>query len=54
LTGHATNVITGLAVSLQDAVLPVTVITAGMWIAYSVAGGLYDHGMEGEGGIEQP
>jgi K(+)-stimulated pyrophosphate-energized sodium pump len=39
--GHATNIITGLAVSLQDAVLPVTVITAGMWIAYSVAGGLY-------------
>jgi hypothetical protein len=32
--GHATNIITGLAVSLQDAVLPVTVITAGIWIAY--------------------
>ena len=39
--GHATNIITGLAVSLQDAVLLVTVITAGMWIAYSISGGLY-------------
>ena len=37
--GHATNIITGLAVSLQAAALPVTVITAGMWIAYSVGGG---------------
>jgi hypothetical protein len=44
--GHATNIITGLAVSLQDTVLPVTGITVGMWIAYSVAGGLYDHGMD--------
>jgi K(+)-stimulated pyrophosphate-energized sodium pump len=35
------TIITGLAVCLQDAVLPVTGITAGMWIAYSVAGGLY-------------
>ena len=39
--GHATNLITGLAVSLQAAVLPVTVITAGICIAYSVAVGLY-------------
>jgi Na+/H+-translocating membrane pyrophosphatase len=41
MTGHATNIITGLAVSLQDAVLPVTAITVGIWIAYSVGGGLY-------------
>jgi Na+/H+-translocating membrane pyrophosphatase len=40
--GHATNVITGLAVSLQDAVLPVTVIAAGIWIAYSAGDGIYD------------
>jgi Cu/Ag efflux pump CusA len=39
--GYATNIITSLAVSLQATVLPVTGITAGMWIAYSVAGGLY-------------
>ena len=39
--GHATNIITGLAVSLQAVALPVTVIAAGMWIAYSVGGGLY-------------
>ena len=40
-TGHATNIITGLAVSLQAMALPVTVITAGICIAYSVGGGLY-------------
>jgi hypothetical protein len=40
--GHATNIITGLAVSLQPAPLPVTVIAAGMWITYSVGDGLYD------------
>ena len=38
--GHATDIITGLAVSLQTTVLPVTVISASMWIAYSVGGGL--------------
>jgi hypothetical protein len=37
--GHATNIVTGLAVSLQDAVLPVTVITAGKGIIYSVGDG---------------
>jgi Na+/H+-translocating membrane pyrophosphatase len=52
--GHATNIITGLAVSLQATALPVTVIAMDMCIAYSVDGGLYDHGMEHEGGIEQP
>jgi Na+/H+-translocating membrane pyrophosphatase len=41
LTGHATTMITGLAVSLQAAAMTVTGITAGLWIAYSVAGGLY-------------
>jgi Na+/H+-translocating membrane pyrophosphatase len=44
--GHATNIITGPAVSLQATALPVAVIAAGMWIAYSVGGGLYDHGMD--------
>jgi Na+/H+-translocating membrane pyrophosphatase len=39
--GHAPNIITGLSVSLQAAVLPVIVISASMWIAYSVGGGLY-------------
>jgi hypothetical protein len=39
--GHATNIITGLAVSLQAEVLPVTVIATGVWIAYSVGGGLF-------------
>jgi K(+)-stimulated pyrophosphate-energized sodium pump len=41
VTGHATNIITGVAVSLQ-ATLPVTVIAVGIWIAYSVGDGIYD------------
>ncbi len=40
-TGHATNIISGLAISLQATALPVAVIGAGIWIAYSVGGGLY-------------
>jgi hypothetical protein len=40
--GHATNIVIGLDVCLQDTVLPITVITAGMWIAYSVGDGIYD------------
>jgi K(+)-stimulated pyrophosphate-energized sodium pump len=32
---------TGLAASLQAMALPVAVIAVGMWIAYSVGGGLY-------------
>jgi hypothetical protein len=35
------NIITGLAVSLQVTALPVAVIAAGIWIAYSVGGELY-------------
>jgi Na+/H+-translocating membrane pyrophosphatase len=41
VTGHATNIITSLVISLQAAVLPVAVIAAGMWIAYSAGDGLY-------------
>jgi K(+)-stimulated pyrophosphate-energized sodium pump len=41
-TNQATHVIPGLAVSLQATVLPVTVTAAGIWIAYSASGGLYD------------
>jgi K(+)-stimulated pyrophosphate-energized sodium pump len=37
----AAGIITGLAVSLQATALPVAVIAAGIWIAYS-GGGLYD------------
>jgi hypothetical protein len=39
--GHATNTTTGLAIPLQATALPVAVIAAGIWIAYS-GGGLYD------------
>jgi Na+/H+-translocating membrane pyrophosphatase len=38
---HATNII-GLAVSVQATALPAAVIAAGICMAYSVAGGLYD------------
>lgn len=37
-TGHATNVIQGLAISLESTALPVLVICAGMIAAYSFAG----------------
>ncbi len=38
VTGHGTNVITGLAVSMRSTALPVLVIAAGILAAYSVAG----------------
>lgn len=37
-TGHGTNVITGLAVSMRATALPVLIIAAGILAAYSVAG----------------
>ncbi|MCD8496845.1 MAG: sodium-translocating pyrophosphatase [Alphaproteobacteria bacterium] len=37
-TGHGTNVIQGLAVSLESTALPVLVICGGIWIAFTVAG----------------
>jgi K(+)-stimulated pyrophosphate-energized sodium pump len=40
-TGHATNIITGLAVGLGATAIPVGVIAAGIWIAYVIGGGLY-------------
>jgi K(+)-stimulated pyrophosphate-energized sodium pump len=40
-TGHATNIIAGLAVGLRSTAIPVAVIAAGIWIAYVVGGGLY-------------
>jgi hypothetical protein len=40
---YATNIITGLSVSLQATALPVAVIAVGIWIAYSVDGGLDAH-----------
>jgi Na+/H+-translocating membrane pyrophosphatase len=39
--GHVTKIITGLAISLQATVLPVTVIAGGMGIIYSVGDGTY-------------
>ncbi|NCC22154.1 MAG: sodium-translocating pyrophosphatase [Alphaproteobacteria bacterium] len=37
-TGHGTNVIQGLAISLESTALPVLVICAGIFIAFSMAG----------------
>jgi len=37
-TGHATNIITGLAISLRSTFLPIIVICAGILISYSLAG----------------
>ncbi len=39
-TGHGTNVIQGLAISMEATALPVLIICAGIWVTYSL-GGLY-------------
>ncbi|GJL84948.1 MAG: K(+)-insensitive pyrophosphate-energized proton pump [Micavibrio sp.] len=37
-TGHGTNVIQGLAISLEATAIPVIVICAGIWMAFTLAG----------------
>jgi K(+)-stimulated pyrophosphate-energized sodium pump len=44
-TGHATNIIEGLAVGMQATALPVIVIAVGIVAAYEVAGNLYGIGV---------
>jgi K(+)-stimulated pyrophosphate-energized sodium pump len=40
-TGHATNIISGLAVGLEATAIPVLLIAAGIWISYNLVGSLY-------------
>jgi K(+)-stimulated pyrophosphate-energized sodium pump len=49
VTGHATNIIQGLAVSMQSTALPVIVIAGGILASYVSAGGLTAGG--GNGGL---
>src|SRR5256714_1469209 len=49
-TGHATNIISGLAVGMQATALPVIVIAAGILVAHHFAG-LYGIGVAGAGQI---
>jgi len=37
-TGHGTNVIQGLAISLEATAIPVLIICAGIWVAFALAG----------------
>jgi K(+)-stimulated pyrophosphate-energized sodium pump len=41
ITGHGTNIISGLAVGLEATAIPVILIVAGIWISYSLVGSLY-------------
>ena len=44
-TGHATNIIAGIAVSMKACALPVLVVCAAIWASFSVAGGFSAGGM---------
>ena len=41
ITGHGTNIISGLAVGLEATAIPVLLIVAGIWISFSLVGSLY-------------
>ncbi|HRK57254.1 MAG TPA: sodium/proton-translocating pyrophosphatase, partial [Burkholderiaceae bacterium] len=44
-TGHATNIIAGIAVSMKACALPVLAVCAAIWASFSIAGGFTDGGM---------
>lgn len=37
-TGHGTNIIAGLAVSMKSTLLPILLISAGIWVSYTLTG----------------
>ena len=48
LTGHATNIIGGLSIGMESTVLPILILSGGMYGAYALAG-LYGVGMAAAG-----